>query len=170
MNSNFEDDDDDDDNIDTLKDKYLVFILAKEFYCLEINYVIEITGFQKITEVPDSIYFIKGIINLRGRILPVIDVRLRFGFHFKEYTDRTCIIICNYNGINVGLIVDSISEVAVILPEQIETPPSTNKMNKSNFLSGIGKTKDGVKMILKLNSLLDQDDLKNIDTNLNLEA
>lgn len=168
MNNNSEDFDEED--IDSLKDKYLVFTLSNEFYCIEINYVTEITGFQKITEVPDSAYFIKGIINLRGKILPVIDVRLRFNFEPKEYTDRTCIIICTYNDVNVGLIVDSVSEVAVILPDQIEPPPSTNKINKSHFLTGMGKTSDGVKMIIKLKSLLDQEDFETISNKLSLEA
>ena len=114
----------DEDDEDAQKDKYLTFHLAKEDYAVEIRHVTEIIGIQRITEVPDMPDFVRGVINLRGKIIPVIDVRTRFKIEAKEYDDRTCIIVVNINDMSVGLVVDEVSEVASIPEEQVEPPPT----------------------------------------------
>jgi len=88
---------------DTQKGKYLTFIIGKEVYGIEIKYVMEIIGMQQITEVPELPEYIKGIINLRGKIIPVLDVRLRFKKEPMEYNDRTCIIVVDIKDVSVGL-------------------------------------------------------------------
>ncbi|RXE59089.1 chemotaxis protein CheW [Acetivibrio mesophilus] len=138
---------------ETQKDKYLTFILGKEYYGIEIKYVTEIIGIQSITEVPDLPGYIRGIINLRGKIIPVMDVRLRFGKEFKEYDDRTCIIVIDSDNILVGLIVDSVWEVMSIPNEEIVTPPDFNE-SENKFIKGIGKTGSEVKLILDCEKLL----------------
>ncbi|HHV29494.1 MAG TPA: purine-binding chemotaxis protein CheW [Clostridium sp.] len=138
---------------ETQKDKYLTFILGKEYYGIEIKYVTEIIGIQSITEVPDLPGYIRGIINLRGKIIPVMDVRLRFGKEFKEYDDRTCIIVIDSENILVGLIVDSVWEVMSIPNEEIVTPPDFNE-SENKFIKGIGKTGSEVKLILDCEKLL----------------
>ena len=93
------------------RDKYVTFKSGNEYFGLKIEYVNEIIVYQEITEIPESDDYIKGLINLRGKIIPVIDVRVRFKQEQLEYTDRTCIIIVNVNDIVVGLIVEKIAEV-----------------------------------------------------------
>ncbi|MFP4369280.1 MAG: chemotaxis protein CheW [Candidatus Kapaibacterium sp.] len=142
-------------NEDTLADRYLTFRLGNEEYALEIRYVIEILGIQKITEVPNIPKFIKGIINLRGMIHPVIDVRKRFGLKPEEYDERTCIIVIRFdNSASIGLIVDEVSEVVTIRKEQISPPPQTKKGSQSKYISGIGRMEEGVKFILDIDKLL----------------
>ena len=121
------------DNEDTQKDKYLTFHLAGEDYGIEIKYVIEIIGIQSITDVPDMPAFIRGVINLRGKVIPVMDVRARFELPNRDYDDRTCIIVVNLDGTEVGLVVDEVSEVADIPIANVEPPPKTSK-NIKNFL------------------------------------
>lgn len=93
---------------DTLKGRYLIFTLDKETYGVEIKYVTEIIGIQTITEIPELPEYVKGIINLRGKIIPVMDVRLRFKKEPKEYNDRTCIIVLDIRDLTIGLIVDRV--------------------------------------------------------------
>lgn len=145
---------------DTQREKYLTFVLDNEYYGIGINSVVEIIGIQPITLVPELPKYIKGIINLRGKIIPVIDVRLRFKKEFREYNDRTCIIVVDVEGVGIGLIVDSVTEVLVIQAQDIVPPPNLN--NSSNkYIKGIGKAGNGVKLILDLNELINNDE----DTN-----
>ncbi len=99
---------------DSQKGKFLTFVLDKEEYGLEIRYVTEIIGLQVITLVPELPDYVKGIINLRGKIIPVIDVRMRFKKAMREYDDRTCIVVVEIKNISVGLIVDTVAEVLTI--------------------------------------------------------
>lgn len=99
----------------SLKDKYLTFKVHDEDYGIEIRYVIEIIGIQKITQIPDMPSFIKGVINLRGRVIPLIDIRLRFNLEEIEYGNRTCIVVVAVGDAYFGLIVDTVSEVVDIL-------------------------------------------------------
>ena len=117
---------------DTQKGKFLTFSLGKEDYGVEIKYVTEIIGIQSITEVPDLPAYINGIINLRGKIIPVMDVRLRFGKTVREYDDRTCIIVIDINDISIGLIVDRVSEVINIPESEIVPPPQLDKDSKQS--------------------------------------
>ena len=150
---------------DTQKGKYLTFLLDSESYGIGINNVTEIIGIQPITLVPELPDYIRGIINLRGKIIPVMDVRLRFKKAFREYNDRTCIIVIDINDLSIGLIVDSVSEVLVIPDQEIIPPPSINKIS-NRYIKGIGKTDNQVKLILDCDKLIGEDDadiLNNIE-------
>ncbi|NLL04992.1 MAG: purine-binding chemotaxis protein CheW [Clostridiaceae bacterium] len=114
---------------DTQKDRYLTFVLGEEEYGIAIGYVTEIIGLQSITEIPELPHYVKGIINLRGKIIPVMDVRLRFNKEAKEYNDRTCTIVIEVRDITVGLIVDAVAEVASITSENIVPPPQIDGNN-----------------------------------------
>ncbi|HOM02431.1 MAG TPA: chemotaxis protein CheW [Acetivibrio sp.] len=138
---------------ETHKDKYLTFIVEKEYYGIEIRYVTEIIGIQSITEVPDLPKYVRGIINLRGKIIPVMDVRLRFGKELRQYDDRTCIIVIDAENIHVGLIVDSVCEVMSIPNEEISVPPDFNQ-SENKFVKGIGKVGNEVRLILDCEKLL----------------
>lgn len=148
---------------DTQKGRYLTFTLGKETYGLEIRYVTEIIGIQAITELPELSEHVKGIINLRGKIIPVMDVRLRFRKEFCEYNDRTCIIVININEISVGLIVDSVSEVLSIDEQDIVEPPKMNKAFQNRFIKNIGKVGSDVKLILDCEKLLSEDEMVEIE-------
>lgn len=149
----------DDDNEDTQKDRYLLFQIAEEIYAIEIVYILEIVGIQKITPVPNIKNFVKGIINLRGIIVPVVDIRKRFGLDAIEYNEKTCIVVVNFNEVLVGLIVDEVAEVINIPEEQTVPAPVTNKGSRSRFIESIGKVGNEVKMILNLHRVLYDEDL-----------
>ena len=149
-----EDLDDDDEDEDTQKDKFLTFKVGTEEYGLEICYVTEIIGIQKITEVPDMPDFVKGVINLRGKVIPVMDVRRRFKLEDREYDEKTCIVVVNVEDSSVGLVVDTVEEVADIPENQIEPPPNVTGGNKQLFIQGLGKMGDQVKIILNADKLL----------------
>jgi purine-binding chemotaxis protein CheW len=142
------------DNEDTQKDKYLTFHLAGEDYGIEIRYVIEIIGIQNITDVPDMPAFIRGVINLRGKVIPVMDVRARFSLGDREYDDRTCIIVVNVEGTEVGLVVDEVSEVADIPEANVEPAPRTNRNTEDSYIQGMGKINKSVKILLDVHKLL----------------
>ncbi|MCK4502120.1 MAG: purine-binding chemotaxis protein CheW [Desulfuromonadales bacterium] len=139
---------------DTQKDKYLTFHLAGEDYGIEIQYVIEIIGIQNITDVPDMPDFIRGVINLRGKVIPIMDVRARFGLEARAYDERTCIIVVNIDTTEVGLVVDEVSEVADIPEADVEPAPKTSKNNDDNYIQGMGKINNDVKILLNINKLL----------------
>ena len=146
---------------DTQKDKYVTFKSGHEYYGIKIQYVNEIIVFQEITEIPESEDYIKGLINLRGKIIPVIDVRLRFKQKPIEYNDRTCIIVLNVNGTVVGLIVETIAEVVEIPEENILPSPTIGNSEKAQnvFVHSIGKVGDTVKLLLDPEKLLNDEEL-----------
>ena len=148
---------------DTLKDRYLTFSIGKESYGIEVRYVIEIIGIQSITEIPEMPEYVKGIINLRGKIIPVMDVRLRFRKEPKEYNDRTCIVVIDIKGSSIGLIVDSVSEVLTIPEEDVVDPPAMNKGFNNRYIKKIGKVKNEVKLLLDCEKLLSDDELEDIE-------
>lgn len=148
---------------DTQKGKFLTFSLGKEEYGLEIKYVTEIVGLQPITQVPDLPDYVKGIINLRGKIIPVIDMRIRFKKDPKDYNDRTCIIVVEISDISVGLIVDTVAEVISIGDESIVPPPEVNKGYQRKYIKAIGKVGEEVKLLLNCNKLLNEDETENIN-------
>lgn len=143
---------------DTQKGKFLTFSLGKEFYGLEICYVTEIIGIQPITEVPELPQYVRGIINLRGKIIPVMDVRLRFKKPFREYNDRTCVVVVDIRDVSVGLIVDSVSEVLSIKDEDI-VPPQELKAAQNRYIKGIGKVGTDIKLLLDCDRLLSDDEI-----------
>lgn len=147
---------------DTQKGKYLTFTLGNEHYGLEIKHVTEIIGIQEITMVPELPEYIKGIINLRGRIIPVMDVRLRFRKPFREYNDRTCVIVVDIKGVSVGLIVDAVSEVLSIQDDEVVPPPDVIRGFSNRYTKGIGKVGNEVKLILDCNKLLNDEETENL--------
>ncbi|MGN7765070.1 chemotaxis protein CheW [Paenibacillus sp. 22594] len=137
---------------DTQRDKYLIFSLGSQFYGIEIQYVTEIIGIQPIAAIPDLPEYITGIINLRGKIIPVMDVRMRFHMDPEPYNDRTCIIVIDILDEVLGLIVESVSEVLPILPEEIVSAPDSP--GGGGFVTRIGKTGHGVKLLVDCAKLL----------------
>ena len=141
-------------NEDAQKDLFLTFRLGNEDYGMEIVYVIEIVGIQKITEVPDMPEHLKGVVNLRGSVIPVMDVRLRFGMDARTYDDRTCLIVVRVNENTTGLVVDRVNEVSEIPVNQIEPPPRTGN-GRGCYIKGMGKIGNSVKILLDMTELLD---------------
>ncbi len=146
-------------DIDSQKDKYLTFHIGEEDYAISISYVTEIIGMLKITEVPQTPDYIKGVINLRGKVIPVMDIRLRFGMPARDYDERTCVIVVQYKENIVGLVVDTVSEVLDIPEEDVENSQSFNQAAENNFICGMGKISDQIKMVIDVNALLFRDDL-----------
>jgi len=149
---------------DTQKGKFLTFSIGKEAYGFEIKYVTEIIGIQEITEVPELPIYVKGIINLRGKIIPVMDVRLRFKKEPIEYNDRTCIVVIDIHDISIVLIVDHVAEVLVILPENIVPPSATKTGFHNRYIKGIGKVGSEVKLLLDCDKLLNDEEVENLAT------
>jgi len=142
---------------DTQKDKYLTFFIKGEVYGIDIRLVTEIIGIQPVTEVPEVPEYVKGIINLRGRIIPVMDMRLRFKKDFLAYTDRTCVIVIEACNMSLGLIVDGVAEVLTI-PEAEIVPPPELKAAQNKYIRGIGKTGSAVTLLLDCEKLLNEKD------------
>ena len=147
---------------DTMEGKFLIFAIREEDYGISIRNITEIIGIQSVTELPDTPPFVKGVINLRGKVIPVIDVRLRFEIEEREYDDRTCIIVVNIDDVTVGLIVDSVAEVQDIPKEKIEPPPRIRSSSGSHFIQGLGKIDKEVKILLNIHKLLFDDELEQI--------
>ena len=145
---------------DVEKEQFMTFRCEDEIYGISIKYVNEITGLQQITAVPETEDYIIGLINLRGKIIPVIDVRLRFKQEPFEYNDRTCIIVINVRDLVVGLIVEKIAEVVEIQEENILPSPSIGRADKSQnkYVYAIGKVGDDVKLLLDPDRLLNDED------------
>jgi len=154
--------DDDEEDEDTQKDKFLTFTVGKEDYGLEIYHVTEIIGIQKITEVPDMPDYVKGVINLRGKVIPIMDVRKRFKFEERAYDDRTCIVVVNINDTSLGLVVDTVKEVSDIPEKDIQPPPDIAEGNRQFFISGLGKVDDEVKILLDAEKLLSKGELSQV--------
>lgn len=134
--------------------KYLTFQLAKEHYAIPILTIKEIIGMMPITTVPKLPRHIKGVINLRGKIIPVVDLRLKFGLDSQAYDERTAIIVMQQGSKMSGIVVDTVQEVQDILPEAIEPPPSHGTDIDQSFLTGMGKVSEHVIMMLDAPSLL----------------
>ncbi len=147
---------------DTQHGRYLTFNLGEEVFGLEIRYVTEIIGMQPITKIPEVAGYIRGIINLRGKIIPVIDMRLKFGKEPIEYNDRTCIIVIDTQDMMAGLIVDKVSEVITIDDQNIVPPPDQKTGIKNKYIQGIGKTDGNVKILLDCKMIFDEEETKKI--------
>jgi purine-binding chemotaxis protein CheW len=139
---------------DTQKDKYLTFQIADESFGVAITHVTEIIVIQSVTVVPDTSLFVKGVINLRGKVIPVIDIRQRFGLEFREYDERTCIIVVDCQEISVGMIVDTVNEVVDIPETQIDSPPRSHSGIESSYIAGMGKIGKQVSIILNIEKVL----------------
>ena len=138
--------------------KHLTFTLAEEEYGIGILKIKEIIGMMPVTQIPRTPEFVKGVINLRGKVIPVMDLRRRFGMENMDYTDRTCIIVVEMAGgsgtVLTGIVVDSVSEVLTIKTEEIEEAPSFGGSLDTEFILGMAKTKDSVKILLDIDRVL----------------
>lgn len=141
--------------------KYLTFFIGEECYGLEIRHVTEIIGMQKVTSVPDVPAYLKGVINLRGKVIPIMDVRLRFGLPSREYDDRTCIVVIHVDAHIVGLVVDTVSEVLDIGAAQIEKAGALAGRGKG-YIQGLGKVGEDVKILLDADRVLSDVDFENM--------
>ena len=156
--------------------KYLTFALAREEYGLEILKVREIIGYMDITAVPQTPDYVKGVINLRGQVIPVIDLRAKFGMETTETTEETCIIVVEINQsgrkFSTGIVVDRVQEVLDIASENIEEAPQFDSSVNTDFILGMGKIGDSVKILLDIDKVLsstDFDCLAGSDDNLEEE-
>ncbi len=138
--------------------KYLTFTLDKEEYGISILKIKEIIGMMPITTVPQTPEFVKGVINLRGKVIPVVDLRLRFAMESIEYTERTCIIVVEIEGasgtVMIGIVVDAVSEVLNIKGEDIEDTPTFGTKLDTEYILGMAKMEGGVKILLDINRVL----------------
>ena len=139
--------------------KFLTFFLAGEEYGIEILSVHEIIGMMPITSVPGTPDYICGIINLRGKIIPIVDLRRKFGMKPKAQTSETCIIVVNVQGVEIGAVVDRVSEVLNIAAGDIEPPPSFGKDVNTDYILGIGKSQSKVKILLNIDRVMATDQI-----------
>lgn len=139
--------------------KFLTFFLANEEYGLEILKVQEIIGLLPITRVPRTPPFVRGVINLRGKVISVVDLRLKFGMPEKESTAETCIIVVQATGMEMGIIVDKVSEVLAIAADEIEDAPSFGTAVNTDYILGIGKSQGKVKLLLDIERVLSTNEL-----------
>ena len=147
--------------------KYLTFTLAEEEYGIGILKIREIIGMLPITSVPKTPAFVKGVINLRGMVIPVVDLRLRFGMAKNEYTERTSIIVVEIEGqagtVQIGIVVDSVSEVMNIKAAEIEDPPTLGKKIDTEFILGMAKKEGGVMILLDINQVLAEQEIVELE-------
>lgn len=150
---------------DAQRGKFMTFRTGKEYFGINISYVNEIIMMQPITAIPEAEDYIKGLINLRGKIIPVIDVGTRFKMEPQEYTDRTCIIVINVKTTVIGLIVEQIAEVDTISEDDIVPPPSLgHKEHEHNkYVYGLARTGDSVKLLIDPEKLIKDEDLEVIE-------
>jgi len=139
--------------------KYLTFFLGGEEYGLEILKVQEIFGIMDVTPVPRTPDFIKGVINLRGKVIPVVELRAKFEMETIDDTDETCIIVVQTHGLHMGIIVDKVSEVLDIAAEDIEDAPSFGGEVRTDYILGIGKAEGRVRLLLDIDKVLSSGDL-----------
>jgi purine-binding chemotaxis protein CheW len=149
----------DDDALDIEEDNvehtYLTFYVGGEEYAVPVTHVTEIVRLQKSYAVPDVPSYIRGVINLRGKVIPLLDVRSRFGLPEEPYTDRTVVVVLELGDSATGLVVDGVSEVAEILPEQVELRAGMKSIGRSSMVKGMGKRASRVSFILDVGALLD---------------
>jgi purine-binding chemotaxis protein CheW len=145
---------------DSIENMYLTFMVEKETYAVNIGCVTEIVGMQRISGIPDVPDFIKGAMNLRGKVIPVMDQRLRFKLPAREYDERTTIIVLDLAGVPTGLVVDQVTDVLTIPPEKIDPPPHWLHDGKQGVIRGLGKMNDSVSIILDVPHLLYDKELR----------
>jgi len=147
--------------------KYLTFTLAEEEYGIGILKIKEIIGMMPITSVPQTPEFVKGVINLRGKVIPVIDLRLRFGMGEIDYTERTCIIVVEIEGqegtVLIGIVVDSVSEVLNIKSDDIEDTPTFGTKLNTDYILGMAKMEGGVKILLDIDRVLSGEEVASLE-------
>jgi purine-binding chemotaxis protein CheW len=147
--------------------KYLTFSLAGEEYGIGILKVKEIIGMLSITTVPQTPAFIKGVINLRGKVIPVVDLRVKFGMEAADYNERTCIIVVEINNgrgsVQIGTVVDTVSEVLNIKEDDIEEKPAFGSSLDTQYILGMAKIEGGVKILLDIDRAISADEIAALD-------
>ncbi len=157
----------DDDEDALISQKYMLFKIGTEVYGINICHITEIIELQRITAVPDMPGFMKGVINLRGKVIPIMDVRLKFGMDERPHDDRTCIIIVDTNGMKVGLVVDTVAEVHDIADTDIEPAPQFQSENgQARYIAGLGKVGSEVKILLNVENMLRKDEARRLSASL----
>lgn len=152
----------DEEELEIIDNKFLTFNIGQEFYGVGIENVMEIIEMIKITPMPESRQYVEGVINLRGKVIPVMNVRKRFSMAHKEWDDRTCIIVVKVREVEIGLIVDTVAEVIDIPQEQIQPPPEVQQRKEQRFIMGMGKVETEVNILLDLEKLLFDENEKSI--------
>ncbi|MBN1381526.1 MAG: purine-binding chemotaxis protein CheW [Deltaproteobacteria bacterium] len=146
--------------------KYLTFTLASEEYGIGILKVKEIIGMMSITTVPQTAGYVKGVINLRGKVIPVVDLRLKFGIEAMDYTERTCIIVVEITNVDktimMGIVVDSVSEVLNIRAGDIEDTPNFGSNVSTDYILGMAKIGGGVKILLDIDKILSDSEFSTV--------
>jgi purine-binding chemotaxis protein CheW len=147
--------------------KYLTFSMADEEYGIGILKIKEIIGMMPITTVPQTPEFVKGVINLRGKVIPVIDLRLRFGMESIDYTDRTCIIVVEIEvtagTVQIGIVVDAVSEVLNVNGEDVEETPTFGAKLNTDYILGMAKMEGGVKILLDIDKVLSSEEIATLE-------
>ncbi len=143
-----------------IEGKFLIFILGSEAYGIEIHRAREIIGLLDITEVPQSPEYVKGVINLRGKVMPVVDLRLKFLMDEESHSQKKCIIVVDVNNTSIGLIVDSVSDVTDISSGEIEVAPDFSVGIDPSFIMGLGRESDRVIIMLDMEIVLSADKLE----------
>jgi len=153
-------------NVPDKEGKYLTFILAQEEYGLEILKVREIIGYVEVTAVPQTPHYVKGVINLRGQVIPVIDLRAKFGMETAEITEQTCIIVVEIRtekrSFSTGIVVDRVQEVLDITAGEIEDAPQFGGAADADFILGMAKIGKTVKILLDIDAILGTADLSGL--------
>lgn len=139
--------------------KFLTFLLQDEEYGLEILKVREIMGLMEITTVPQTPDYVRGVINLRGQVIPVVDLRLKFGMSEGDDDKRTCIIVVDVGGVMMGIVVDTVSEVMDISSSDIEATPSFGTELNTDYILGMGKVSGKVKILLDIDKVLTSEEM-----------
>ncbi len=153
----------DDENEDTQANKYLFFRISKESYGIGIRHVIEIIELQTISAVPDMPAYVIGVINLRGKVIPIVNLRLRFGMEMREYDDRTCIVVAEIEGVLIGFVVDTVEEVLEITENNISPAPQFKTVSgKERYISGMGKVGEMVKILLDVEKIVKDEDIQKL--------
>ena len=149
--------------MDDREGKYLTFSLAAEEYGISILKVKEIIGVMSITMVPQTPAYVKGVINLRGKVIPVVELRLKFGMEEIDYTDRTCIIVVEVKTdtgkVMTGIVVDSVSEVLNVKSSDIEDTPNFGDTMKTDYILGMAKAGNGVKILLDIDKVISSQEM-----------
>jgi purine-binding chemotaxis protein CheW len=147
--------------------KYLVFYLGEEEFGIPVQKVREIMGVQQITQVPQTPPEVKGVINLRGKVIPVVDLRLKFNMPAKEYTHRTCIIVVQVAGTRgamlMGIVVDGVAEVLQIAGADVEDTPTFGKEVEVSYVMGLAKIKGKVKILIDIDQVMTAPELARLD-------
>ncbi|TGN19188.1 chemotaxis protein CheW [Leptospira idonii] len=143
---------------DTMENLYLTFSLDNKDYAFEVRHLVEILALPPITTIPGTISFLKGVINLRGKVIPVLDMRLRFLMEPIAYHDRTCVLLVQWEDLVIGLIVDKVNEVTRILKDHIDPAPKIGDSLASRFITATGRIGDEVKIIIDITKILSDDE------------